>query len=404
MARILFAWEFGAHYGHLRRDMPVARHLREMGHDVLFAVRDVRVAAKVLTPASLPFVQAPIMRTRIRLRRPPANYSEMLLAEGYAQPAALAGSIEAWARLIELYRPDGLVADHGPTASIAARACNIPFVHFGCGFAIPPVTLPMRRFNAEDRTVTDERLHASERMLIDNTNAALRHLNRSATVKSLADVFGEQSAVFAVFPELDHYGERAGAHYIGPILTPSGTRACGWVTKRPTKIFAYLHDGVSGTSAVVEELSGADAEVICVVTESTAQAQKKFSNSNMRLFGEAVRLQQVLPQTSLVISNGGGALTSQALLGGVPVLMLPAHAEQVMQSTCVERLGVGRVIGVKRDRRTIQSEISHMLESQRYRAEARAFAEKHASFDSAESAARAAQAIARVAGARMQVH
>jgi UDP:flavonoid glycosyltransferase YjiC (YdhE family) len=384
--------------------MPVARHLREMGHDVLFAVRDVRVAAKVLTPASLPFVQAPVMRTRIRLLRPPANYSEMLLAEGYAQPTALAGCLAAWRQLVELYRPDVLVADHGPTASIAARACDIPFVQFGCGFAIPPVTHPMRRFNAEDRTATDERLHASERTLVQNTNAALRSLNRSATVRSLADVFAEESAVFAVFPELDHYGERAGANYIGPILTPSGTQACTWVTNRPTKIFAYLHDGVPGTSAIVEELSKADAEVICVVTESTPQVREKFSSASMRLFGEPVRLQQVLPQTSLVISNGGGALTSQALLGGVPMLMLPAHTEQLMQSICVERLGAGRAIGMQRDRSTIASAIGEVLDSTQYQTKARAFARKHASFDSSESVKSAARTVLRVAGEQRRRH
>ena len=124
----------------------------------------------------------------------------------------------------------------------------------------------------------------------------------------------------------------------------------------------------------------------------------------MRVLGEPVGLQQVLPQSNLVISNGGGALTSQALLGGVPVLMLPAHTEQLMQSTCVERLGAGRVIGVNRDRRAIQSEISHMLESQHYRARARAFAEKYASFDSTEPAVCAAQTIARDASAKKQVH
>jgi UDP:flavonoid glycosyltransferase YjiC (YdhE family) len=404
MARVLFAWEFGAHFGHLRRDMPVARLLRDTGHEVLFAVRDVGSAAKVLSPEALGFVQAPILRTRVNLRRPPANYSELLLGEGYAQPAALAGGIAAWLQLFELYRPDVLVIDHGPTPSIAAHVARIPVVHLGCGFSIPPITTPMRRFNDKDRSVSEEALHASERTLIQNINAALRRVNRPTRLRDLTDLFVEESSLFAAFAELDHYGERAGAHYIGPIVTSGGTQECDWATNANTKVFAYLHNGVDGTSVMMDELSKADAEVICVVTDASTPARQKFSNSRMRVYGEPVGLQQVLSQANLVISNGGGALMSQALIAGVPVLTLPAHTEQFMQSNCVQRLGAGRVIGAKRDQATIRNAFNEMTETQQYRTKARAFAEKYASFDSKRSVDTAMEMIIRTARVGDRLH
>ena len=155
---------------------------------------------------------------------------------------------------------------------------------------------------------------------------------------------------------------------------------------------------------MVEELRRADAEVICVVTESSPRVREKFSSTSMRVFGEPVGLQQVLPQTRLVISNGGGALTSQALLGGVPMLMLPAHTEQLMQSICVERLGAGRTIGMQRDRSTIASAIGEVLNSTQYQIKARAFAQKYASYDSSESVKSAAHSVLCVAGEQRRRH
>ena len=404
MARVLFAWEFGAHFGHLRRDMPVARYLREIGHDVLFAARDVAGAAKVLAREELQFVQAPFLRARVNIRRPPANYSEMLLAEGYAQPDALAGCLAAWLQLIQLYRPDVLVADHGPTPAIAAMLSRIPVVHLGCGFSIPPVTTPMRRFKADDNSVSDEALRASERALIYNINAAIRSCKRSTKVRDLREIFAEERSLLAAFPELDHYGERTEAQYIGPIVTSDGGRECDWNTNARTKIFAYLHNGVAGTSALMEVLHKADAEVVCVVTDCSTQARQKFWDSKMRVFGDPVQVRQLLPQADLVISNGGGALMSQALMAGVPMLTLPAHTEQFMQSHCVRRLRAGRVIGSMRDQASMGNAIVEMLESQQYRNQARVFAQKYASFDSTQSVESAAEKIVRVAGGKMCVH
>jgi hypothetical protein len=91
MSRILFAWELGANLGHLSRDVPVAEKLREAGHDVVFAVRDTRVAAEILTPRQFDFIQSPVFLGRAHLSEPPANYAEILEAEGWCDHTALRG-------------------------------------------------------------------------------------------------------------------------------------------------------------------------------------------------------------------------------------------------------------------------------------------------------------------------
>ncbi len=64
MSKILLAWESGENWGHLTRDVPVARALRARGHQVVGAVCDTRVAGEILGPAGIPFVQAPMAAFR----------------------------------------------------------------------------------------------------------------------------------------------------------------------------------------------------------------------------------------------------------------------------------------------------------------------------------------------------
>jgi UDP:flavonoid glycosyltransferase YjiC (YdhE family) len=48
LSRILIVWQLGANYGHLGWDLHIAEHLRHRGHEVSFAVRDLRLAAEQL--------------------------------------------------------------------------------------------------------------------------------------------------------------------------------------------------------------------------------------------------------------------------------------------------------------------------------------------------------------------
>ncbi len=62
MARILVAWELGAGYGHLYAFPRLAHALRERGHEVLFALRDLARAERVLGNGEFVLLQAPIFK------------------------------------------------------------------------------------------------------------------------------------------------------------------------------------------------------------------------------------------------------------------------------------------------------------------------------------------------------
>src|ERR1700704_2393369 len=123
--RILMAWELGLNLGHLTRLLPVAQRLKEEGHSVLVAARDIQAASKVLGPAGISFVQAPHLPAGTPLSYRPASYADILLSQGWSDPSTLWGLTQSWMNLVHLFRPDRLVLDYSPTASLAARILQI---------------------------------------------------------------------------------------------------------------------------------------------------------------------------------------------------------------------------------------------------------------------------------------
>ena len=143
MSRVFFAWELGGGYGHLGPFRPIAELLMSRGHQVTIAAREVERANIVFGPTGAAVVQAPLCtKTYSGLEEPPLNYAEILMRYGYLDAPVLGGLVRAWRDLILLARPDVLVADHAPTALLAARDMRIAKLATGAPFTIPPRASP----------------------------------------------------------------------------------------------------------------------------------------------------------------------------------------------------------------------------------------------------------------------
>lgn len=94
MNRILFSWGLGGGFAHLSRLEPMARNLRAAGYEVLFVSKDTQCAAKWLGPYGYRFLRAPVSARVYKLTMPLANYTEVLIAEGYTELAAWRGNVE----------------------------------------------------------------------------------------------------------------------------------------------------------------------------------------------------------------------------------------------------------------------------------------------------------------------
>ena len=122
--KILFTWELGGGLGHLTREAPIARALAARGHEVLFAVRDCRVAEAVLGKDGLSFVQAPVpvlVRPVPHMIESYPGYASVLAAWAFGEVDCLHGLFGAWRHWLAAYRPDAVVCDFSPVAQWSAH-------------------------------------------------------------------------------------------------------------------------------------------------------------------------------------------------------------------------------------------------------------------------------------------
>ena len=387
---ILLAWELGGNWGHVARDLPVLRRLQAQDHDVRYAARDATIAASLCATIGIPHVAAPTGAAIRRMPRGLAGYGAILFADGLNDAAMLEGRLAGWMRLFAEHRIDVLLADYAPAALLAAHAAGIPSVAVGSGFEIPPDTAELPSFLTDaDRDAPARRF--SEDLVLFNVNRVLRVLG-APPLERLAQVFQGARNVLTTVAELDHCGARPDAIYAGPLQDLPGGVAANWKGTTGPRVLVYLRGTGSIVDLVLQALEKIDAEVIAVLPD--VGSPLRHAHADLRVFRQPVRFDGLIETADLVIASGSGTVTA-ALLVGVPVLVLPANAEQTMLGRRVEDAGAGIAVG-NGSTTTVADAIHRLLSDAAYRAAARVFAAKYAGLDTGSAVQTVIDAIRHV--------
>ncbi|MCQ8118296.1 glycosyltransferase [Methylomonas rosea] len=379
MSRILFAWELGGNLGHITRQLPIARQLRQQGHQIFFVVRDTALAAQLLTPDRFAYTQAPINVDKKRLPHP-VNYAEILIASGYADPAVLLGLVQGWLSLIQLFKADLMVVDHAPTALVTARLIGLPAITIGTGFEIPPDRLPLPSIRPWE-TIPTERLLRAEQYVLERLNA-LSTVLKGGAIERITDVFQGSRKVLATFAELDHYGVREGENYLGPLFTGTTGQPVDWRLTDQPHVFAYLRPDTPGFDNMLKALSKLSAEIVVVAPGTKPAHIQAFAKPNLRILTQPVQTEQLFKLTDCVVTTGGTGTVSQCLLAGIPLLLVPQNVEQFLMSLRVEAIGAGISIRNNRQEQDFAGLMEDLLKKSRYRQSAQAFAQQYAGYTS----------------------
>lgn len=338
MSRILLTWELGLNLGHLARLLPVAQQLKKEGHTVLVATRDIQAAASLLTPAGIPFVQAPYLPKGIPLAHRPTGYADILLSQGWSDSAALRGLTHAWLNIIRLFGPDRLVLDYSPTVTLAARVSGVPAVLVGNGFELPPATDPLPCFPGFS-WATPLKAADSEKIAVANANIVLNSF-RASPIAALRDLVLGQIQLLCTFPELDHYGPRPEARYIGPLLPDLPCTRIDWPIAAGPKVFALLRPDTSQVQEILAGLGQLQARVVCVAAGFTVTQLERYRRDHIRFSLRPVDLAPLL-ESNLCVSYGAEGTMFRFLQAGVPQLISPWHVETFMAGRRVEAAGFG---------------------------------------------------------------
>lgn len=377
MAAILYAWELGANLGHMGSFLPVARELRRRGISVHWAVARPGQAARLLPDAGFEWLQAP----RIPEQKgdgPPLNFADILLRFGYGSSVDLLGLVVAWRQLMQLTGIDAVVANHAPTAILAARTLDIPVMLFGSGFLCPPRMHPSPSMRPWV-TVAEKQLLDRDRLALDSINAILDRYRRPP-LGILAQLFQVAEDSLLSFPELDHYRQRGPARYWG--MLPAAVAGAGeWPATPGPKVFSYLRPETPHLAIALQTLSDLRASVLIYAPGLPPDLVKRHAAAHIHFSSVPVDLNKVAREADVALTYASHATTAAFLLAGKPVMMLPGHLEQFLLARRVEELGAGLVQNPEQPPDHLAAMFHRVLNEPGFRHRAAGFAEKYADFN-----------------------
>ena len=104
-----------------------------------------------------------------------------------------------------------------------------------------------------------------------------------------------------------------------------------------------LKGGTAFFQACIEAFRGENVDVIISVGESFKIKKLKRVPSNVHIYNRVPQL-TVLQMADVFVTHGGMNSVSEALVYGVPMVVIPFVSDQFVNARSVEQLGAGRVL------------------------------------------------------------
>lgn len=335
---VLLAGELGAGLGHVVPLFRIAAALRGQadarGIDLrfVFAVHDPSQLHEMKRPGDLA-LQSPRTPAQGDIKSHTASYAEILIVSGFARLSDLQKGLANWDDLFALVEPSLLIADHSPTAVLAAKG-RIPTLVTGNGFSVPPSVIETYPALLADRSAP-----AVQAQLRDNVNEALKSRGQAPVSRLPLFLKGDARAIFTV-RELDPYGALRDTPLAGPYergLAPTALPA-------EPKLFLYGHTSVPSFPDLVRAALETGLPICAYLTGNNEEMGFLLRQRGAEIFRTMPDLADLLPRVSLVLSNGGVGLAQASLLAGRPQIVCPIHGESLMTARALEKMGCAIVV------------------------------------------------------------
>ncbi len=394
MSKLLYAWELGAAYGHIGGFLPLARALRARGHEVFWAVAQPGPATQLLAQDDFDWLQAPTCAEAPRVG-PPLSYNDILLRFGYAREETLLPLVGAWRELMRLHGAQVVLANHAPTAILAARTLRIPVMLFSSGFCAPPRRRPLPNMRPW-LALPSGKLEALEAEALASINAVLGHFGLTP-LDAVAQLFDVAEDTLLGFPELDHYAERGPARYWGSLPDAGVGDAPSWPALPGKRIFAYLRAGTPHHEAALAALHALGAPAIVYFPDAPPALLVRYAAPYLAFSAKPLALAQTAREADVAITYASMSTTTSLLLKGKPLVLLPGHLEQYLLARRVEEMGAGLTVNPDRPRTDLQLKLQRVVFEPDFGLNAQAFATKYANFSQEHVAANLIQRIEQLA-------
>jgi hypothetical protein len=248
---------------------------------------------------------------------------------------------------------------------------------------------PLRDWEAAPR----ERMAASEARVLDSANKVLaRH--RAPPLAHACELLLADTPLLCTWPELDPWRRpAAGADWYGPNVAPPAGLSPEWPAGEGVKVFAYLNAAHPEHGAMLAALQAAGCRMLCYSPAVANGAKPPLEGPAIAWARTPVNMDAALRACALVVCHAGESTASQALLAGRPLLLMPQSTESFLTARRVREMGAGININELARPRDWPAIVRSLLEDERYRDAAQAFAGRHAGFDARRQAEVLADAI-----------
>jgi UDP:flavonoid glycosyltransferase YjiC (YdhE family) len=332
MATILIAWVLGAGLGHVSRIAPLAKALERDGHRAVIAIWAPERVLLFLRSQGLSAIPAPGPTIRKENQQLQASFTSTLWTCGFDDPDKLEMEAGIWDGILDVVRPDVVIADTSPALHLACRD-RIPLVLIGSGFSVPPAHL-------EDFPVVfpqGKAFKSSQEVLSVVEEVIARRGDRS--VATLPGLWEFPASIYCV-RELDLYREyREKGQHGRPTALGSGELT---MPPQQPRVFAYLSNKHPMLPAIVGGLGRLNRPTGLFCRDLKPELRAYAEDFGVRVYDEPQDLAALLPKVSLVVHHGGLGMSQTALMEGRPQLVLPYQYEQRLNADPLLAASVAR--------------------------------------------------------------
>lgn len=383
MSTFMLAWELGGGLGHSVPLSQIARHLLSGDHAVHAVLRDLSTAGaafgELLEHPRLTLWQAPVWLSVLRGLPESATYAELLFRAGFLDARRLHGVATGWRSLLQALRPDLILADHAPTLLLASRGLDVRRTTIGTGFFQPPAVSPIPSFRVWD-PIEPARVAQSEARALGTANAVLAALGAPA-LERLGDLLDVDENFLLTWREVDHFATRSAdpsVRYWGPLPTAVHGVDPPWPSGEGPRVFAYLKGDYGAIEPLVAALSKAPWRTCAFIPGLSPELARRHASNRLALSGGPVNMERVCAEADAVLCNAGSGTVCTVLRAGLPVVMLPMHAEQLLFARRVAETGAGLVLTEAEARQKGVAAVKRVLQEPDYREAAQRLSQRYA--------------------------
>jgi len=382
MSNITFCWELGGGYGHIAGFEPLAKKLITRGHNVSALLRDTSNAHQFFKKMPVHCMNAPRWAQKKRYATPTISYADIIKRCGYESKESLLSLVQQWQKKFRECGTALIIADHSPTALIAARTLELPATLFGTGFFSPPPVYPLPSITPWIET-PPEFLQHIEKEILEIINSVLRHfgVNELDYLYQLFDV-GEN--FLCTLPELDHYNHRSADAYWGPRFSDTAGTKAYWPENNRENIFVYTNTKYKLLNTLLLSLKSSKANILIHCTGMEESVARTYTEENIQFSLEPIQIKSIAGKADLVICHAGHGTVAATLLMGIPLVLIPTQLEQLLLANKLNHFKLSSSIDIGDKQPNFSGVIEHTLNNDNYRRQVKIFSEHYKGFDSQE--------------------